>query len=340
MATEVTELYRTKHSPAREAYFRSGSSPGRVIFEGKREEVVRELEISLKPTNAKALKSLHEAGEDLITLHRLEVHPARCTKNLLSTNAIENSFRNMRRKLGRVTRFRAETDQATRWLAFALTEEEKAAASSPLPAAMETMPNSETTFSNERDIPLVRRNICSADRTRFFCQNNETKLLMCLTSRSSWYRLSFDMKDQEDLITEQLSRLEERCREAGIPYTIQRQTVFEAVLQRDDHPTADQVYEAVTKSLPNVSRTTVYRVLDLLVEFELVGRLNHPGNAIRFDGKVHRHHHLVCRLCQRVFDLEHAPFDTLKMPNVKQQGFEVEDFSVQMMGLCSECAEK
>ena len=46
-------------------------------------------------------------------------------RNLLSTNAIENSFRNTRRKLGRVTRFRAETDQATRWLAFALTEVEK-----------------------------------------------------------------------------------------------------------------------------------------------------------------------------------------------------------------------
>ena len=46
-------------------------------------------------------------------------------RNLLSTNAIENSFRNTRNKLGRVTRFRAETDQATRWLAFALLEVEK-----------------------------------------------------------------------------------------------------------------------------------------------------------------------------------------------------------------------
>jgi transposase-like protein len=134
------------------------------------EEVVRELERFLKPLNAEALKSLYEAGEDLIALHRLEV-PSTLHKNLLSTNAIENSFRNTRRKLGRVTRFRAETDQATRWLAFALTEvekgfrrisgyqalpslvtalerskrepeeEEKAAASSPLPTAKETMPS-------------------------------------------------------------------------------------------------------------------------------------------------------------------------------------------------------
>ena len=78
----------------------------------------------MREKNAEALKSLHEAGEDLIALQSLDV-PSTLHRNLLSTNAIENSFRNTRGKLGRVTRFRAETDQATRWLAFALTEVEK-----------------------------------------------------------------------------------------------------------------------------------------------------------------------------------------------------------------------
>jgi len=87
-------------------------------------EVVREIETFLKGKNAQSLKSLNEAGEDLIALHSLEV-PSTLHRNLLSTNAIENSFRNTRNKLGRVTRFRAETDQATRWLAFALLEVEK-----------------------------------------------------------------------------------------------------------------------------------------------------------------------------------------------------------------------
>ena len=95
-----------------------------VQGEDAAEEVVGELEEFLKGKNAEALRSLHEAGEDLIALHRLEV-PSTLHRNLLSTNAIENSFRNTRNKLGRVTRFRAETDQATRWLAFALLEVEK-----------------------------------------------------------------------------------------------------------------------------------------------------------------------------------------------------------------------
>lgn len=88
------------------------------------EDVVKELVAFLKPINAEALNSLEEAGEDLIALQSLGV-PNTLHRNLLSTNAIENSFRNTRRKLGRVTRFRAETDQATRWLAYALTEVEK-----------------------------------------------------------------------------------------------------------------------------------------------------------------------------------------------------------------------
>ena len=60
----------------------------------------------------------------MFALHRLNV-PSTLHVSLLSTNLIENSFRNTRRKLGRVTRFRAETNQASRWLAAALLDVEK-----------------------------------------------------------------------------------------------------------------------------------------------------------------------------------------------------------------------
>ena len=87
-------------------------------------EVLAELEEFLRMRNASGLASFLEAGDELIALHILGV-PSTLHKSLLSTNLIENSFRNTRRKLGRVTRFRAETDQASRWLAYALLEVEK-----------------------------------------------------------------------------------------------------------------------------------------------------------------------------------------------------------------------
>lgn len=87
-------------------------------------EVAGELEQFLKDKSATAYQSLHEAGSELTALHQLNV-PSTLHRSLLSTNAIENSFRNTRRKLGRVTRFRAETDQASRWMAFSLLDVER-----------------------------------------------------------------------------------------------------------------------------------------------------------------------------------------------------------------------
>jgi putative transposase len=88
------------------------------------QEVFGELAAFLKRINAEAYRSLQEAGDELLALHRLNV-PNTLHRSLLSTNAIENTFLNTRRKLERVTRFRAETDQASRWLSCALLEAEK-----------------------------------------------------------------------------------------------------------------------------------------------------------------------------------------------------------------------
>lgn len=87
-------------------------------------EALNELKTFLKPINMEAHKSLLEAGEELIALHQLNV-PNTLHRSQLSTNAIENPILNTRRKAGRVTRFRAQTDQASRWLAYALLEPEK-----------------------------------------------------------------------------------------------------------------------------------------------------------------------------------------------------------------------
>jgi transposase-like protein len=87
-------------------------------------EVLGELRAFLQKTNAAALASLEEAGDDLIRLHLLGA-PATLHGSLLSTNCIENPFRNVRGKLGRVSRWRAETEQPSRWLAYALSVVEK-----------------------------------------------------------------------------------------------------------------------------------------------------------------------------------------------------------------------
>jgi len=87
-------------------------------------EAYNDLRAFLKAKNRAALESFDETGESLIALQLLNV-PATLNKSLLSTNLIENSFRNVRAKIGRVKRWRPETDQPSRWMAYALLEAEK-----------------------------------------------------------------------------------------------------------------------------------------------------------------------------------------------------------------------
>jgi Fur family peroxide stress response transcriptional regulator len=135
-----------------------------------------------------------------------------------------------------------------------------------------------------------------------------------------------------------LLELERRCREAGTPFTVQRRAVLAAVVGRTDHPTADDVFGAVSAAMPGISRGTVYRTLETLVAMGLVNRVCHPGSAARYDGKTERHHHLVCDRCGAMVDLDHPGLDALPIPDVSASGFAVRDYSVQFRGLCGRCA--
>ena len=120
---------------------------------------------------------------------------------------------------------------------------------------------------------------------------------------------------------------------------MQRRVILEAVLQSEEHPTADQIFEEVKDQIPQLSRTTIYRVLDALVEHGIIRRLQQTG-AARFDGKIERHHHLICTHCGKIIDLEDAALDQLSVPKRKLGGFMVDEFSVHFSGICSDCQKE
>jgi len=144
---------------------------------------------------------------------------------------------------------------------------------------------------------------------------------------------------QDGMVAARLREFEELCRQKGLPVTMQRRVILEAVLQRDDHPTADQIYEAVQEHIPQLSRTTIYRVLDAFVDLGIIRRLHQTG-AARFDGKINRHHHVVCVHCGKIVDLEDRNLDQLSPPKGKLQGFKIDDYSVQFSGTCPDCQKR
>ena len=139
-------------------------------------------------------------------------------------------------------------------------------------------------------------------------------------------------------LTERLAGFEAECRKRGLAVTVQRRTVFEALSARRDHPTADQVYDAVKGRIPGLSRTTVYRVLEALVDAGFARKVHHAGGVARFDPTTHRHHHLVCEACGRLVDLDDAAVPTLRLPEARGSGFRIKDYSVSFLGLCGACA--
>lgn len=136
---------------------------------------------------------------------------------------------------------------------------------------------------------------------------------------------------------ETIEHFERLCRENGIPLTVQRRAVLGALLDRGDHPTADQIFEDVQARLPGVSRATVYRVLETLVRVGVARRASHLGARARFDPNTGPHHHLVCLRCGKMVDLDHPSLDSLPLPDVRHAGFQITEYSIHFQGICSRC---
>jgi Fur family transcriptional regulator, peroxide stress response regulator len=143
-------------------------------------------------------------------------------------------------------------------------------------------------------------------------------------------------------IEEKQKRLEQFVqahRQNGLPVTLQRRAVFEAIFEREDHPSADQVYAAVREQLPEISRMTVYRILGNLVALGLLAKTSHPSSVARFDPKIHQHHHLICLDCGGVIDLEEERLNKITWPDARPFGFEIEGYHINFRGRCAACRQ-
>ncbi len=138
-----------------------------------------------------------------------------------------------------------------------------------------------------------------------------------------------------------LELFEALCRERGLALTAQRRRILELILDRRDHPTADQIYQDAKRHLPDISRTTVYRVLDTLVAIGVIRKACSRTAATRFDSVTDRHHHLVCLHCEKLIDVDDDQFShRVELPDVSAVSFEIHDFSIHFSGICAACRRK
>lgn len=104
------------------------------------------------------------------------------------------------------------------------------------------------------------------------------------------------------------------------------------------HITADAVAEAVRAEIGAISLQAVYDALGVLVAKGLVRRIQPAGSPARFEDRVgDNHHHLVCRVCGRVVDVDCAAGSTPCLTAVDDGGYEIDEAEVAYWGRCPEC---
>ena len=119
--------------------------------------------------------------------------------------------------------------------------------------------------------------------------------------------------------------------------TIQRALVLEAVRSLHDHPTSADVYEAVRRTYPNISRATVYRNLGVLANRGDVLRVEVPNGADRYDFFNEPHYHAKCRVCGSIMDVDMPYESDIASKVADAHGFAIEGHEIIFDGVCPAC---
>lgn len=133
--------------------------------------------------------------------------------------------------------------------------------------------------------------------------------------------------------------LQRRLEQSGLRTTPQREHVYQVLLEKKDHPTAEEVFIRAKKGMPEISMATVYNCLDALVSCGLVRQVNQDREATRFCSNMQPHHHFYCDECGGAYDIDRAG-ETAEPPVAMPRGFKPTRYEVTIRGLCPDCAAK
>lgn len=125
----------------------------------------------------------------------------------------------------------------------------------------------------------------------------------------------------------------------SIKYSRQREMILKQVKNFPVHPTADEVYTALKKENPELSLGTVYRNLNLLSELGMLRKIHIDNAKERYDARTDKHSHLLCTVCNKVFDITDETLDGIEERISEKYGYIVEDVSLNLKGKCAECAK-
>ena len=138
---------------------------------------------------------------------------------------------------------------------------------------------------------------------------------------------------------ELLSKFRDVLRRQGLKYTPQRVVILEEVIKDRGHRECEDIYMALRQNGSHVSRATIYRTMDILVENEFVRKMEIGDGRARYESKVgsQHHDHLICTSCGEIVEFVNYDIEDMQDEIAKSYHFKLQRHIHQLFGLCKKC---
>ena len=132
-----------------------------------------------------------------------------------------------------------------------------------------------------------------------------------------------------------IHKIRDRISNSGLKVTPQRIAVYKALLDINDHPTAEMVKRHISKNNPSISQGTIYKTLESFVEKGLIEKIRTEDDIMRYEPVLEKHHHLYCQKTENIADyyddeLNELIYDYLKKKDIPN--FKIEDIKLHIIG--------
>ena len=125
----------------------------------------------------------------------------------------------------------------------------------------------------------------------------------------------------------------------GFKFTPQRKLLLEILFHNKGHLSAEELYEKVKTTQPNVSFGTIYRNLSLLAEMGIVNQLDFRDGRSRFEISDCHHHHLICLECGNAIDVPECPYSRVIDETASANNFNIQGHNFEVFGYCANCSK-
>ena len=130
-------------------------------------------------------------------------------------------------------------------------------------------------------------------------------------------------------------QIAEKLIEKNIRPSVQRIAIYDFLVNNQIHPTVETIYNALSSSIPTLSRTTVYNTLRQFIECGLAQSVKIEDGELRYDAITSNHLHFKCTKCGKIYDI----FQAIDIPDgILPEGFRETKIQTNIWGICKDCS--